>query len=344
MKTRLFFVIVCLFWVLSSKAQLWMPASDSMSTIKFYPAVTFTDTITYLDNFTFTQDTATAVLDTAGCGIWQIGGSNKPVFSPVGSYLMHGIMTDTLGYYPINANSSFEINTNFQEPDIALAIWHKYETDSGHDGGIVEFSVDSGMNWANVVSCGGFYYFNGIYVENFYGPTDTLIGGEPAFSGNSGGEILSVVQIYNCPIPIRIMTSPCGWLDTGSHFPGRSPTIDFRFRFLSDSMPDSLSGWMIDSVKLYVTFCDLGSEIRKLANNIPVLYPNPADNVLNIQTGLNNYCGIVLYDILGRQILETKIEQPETQLNVSSLPAGVYQVVLMDADHQRYYERLVISH
>jgi len=340
MKARLFFSILYLFCVLSSKAQLVLPAVANTQTMVFFPSVTFYDTMFY--NYGYPIDTYIVQLDTTNCGIWQIGGSNKPVFSPVGSYLMHGIMTDTIGSYPVNVNSSFIIKANFSEPNIGMAFWHRYETDSGHDGGVVEFSVDSGANWANVIGCDPYDYRGTINTENYYGAGDTLSGGIPAFSGNSGGEVESILQIVNC-YAYRTMTRPCYWLDSADWEAYYSPDIWFRFRFVSDSIPDAYSGWFIDSVIFYASYCP-GSVATAGSQPEIKLSPDPASSSVTITTGLNSGYTIWLYNMLGQQVVQANDCQPVQQLDVSSLPAGVYQVVLMDADHQRYYERLVISH
>jgi|GEM_PF-3067827 len=113
--------------------------------------------------------------DTSSSPLWQIGNTTKYFFSSAGSTI--GIMTDTLHPYPVNANNSFIITVSNVLTSI-ISVWHRYQTDSLHAGGIIEFSVDSGLTWQNVQglcnkdSTSGSAY-NGTYTNNFYSPHNT---------------------------------------------------------------------------------------------------------------------------------------------------------------------------
>jgi hypothetical protein len=102
-------LIFCLF-VLPFYAQgqfSWATAIDSF-TFNFRDSIIFIDTMPQHDAYGGAiPDTSIIVLDTTGCGIWQIGNTNKTVFSPVDTIYRRGIMTDTVGHYPINSNNSF---------------------------------------------------------------------------------------------------------------------------------------------------------------------------------------------------------------------------------------------
>ena len=73
----------------------------------------------------------------------------------------------------------------------------------------------------------------------------------------------------------------------------------------------------------YVT----GAVLSILENEISGLkvYPNPiSGNVLNIETTLNGTKAITIFDVLGKQVLNTTIEN--TTVNIGTLNAGVYVV------------------
>jgi hypothetical protein len=54
------------------------------------------------------------------------------------------------------------------------------------------------------------------------------------------------------------------------------------------------------------------------------IYPNPASgNVINIKTGVTGEKLVTVYDVLGKQVINTTID---SELNISSLKAGVYMV------------------
>lgn len=67
-------------------------------------------------------------------------------------------------------------------------------------------------------------------------------------------------------------------------------------------------------------FSTLGIGNVELANNIVSLYPNPASEVVNINTDFE-ITKLQLYDILGKRVLETGGTQ---QLNIDRFKSGVY--------------------
>ncbi|PKP10919.1 MAG: hypothetical protein CVU09_05205 [Bacteroidetes bacterium HGW-Bacteroidetes-4] len=68
--------------------------------------------------------------------------------------------------------------------------------------------------------------------------------------------------------------------------------------------------------------------LNKIATRSLSVYPNPADNYLNI--AMNNLDKVEVYNILGAQVLNTKMNH-SNWLDVSSLKTGVYIVKATDA-------------
>jgi hypothetical protein len=62
------------------------------------------------------------------------------------------------------------------------------------------------------------------------------------------------------------------------------------------------------------------------------MFPNPATSTLTLKTGDVSGAQITLFDINGQKISEQIAESTETNLNVSSLPAGNYIVEIKTAD------------
>lgn len=248
-------------------------------------------------------------VDTIGTMLWQIGHTTKTFFADSTETL--GIMTDTVHTYPINASDWFVVEFNDSGPfsfDYPIIdFWHRYQTDLGKDGGIVEFSFDNGITWQNIRSdcnaSGG-----GIRTYNIYAATDTLQNGEAAFSGTSNGEIFS-----------RIQFGFGGSLgsDTTCTI---SDTIMVRFRFVSDSITDSFAGWKIDSIKLEH---DVYESIPKLQVNKLHIYPNPSTDgqfVFPAMKDEKSYT-IEVINVLGKILFHI----PYTHnLNLSQYAKGVY--------------------
>lgn len=110
------------------------------------------------------------------------------------------------------------------DANAGLSFWHDYDTESGWDGGYVEYSDDGGSTWTNL---------NGFFVKNGYNSVlgqnqNNDIANQPAFSGNSSGYINSIIDL--------------------SHLEGE--TVTFRFTFGSDDNTFS-HGWYVDDVSLY---------------------------------------------------------------------------------------------
>lgn len=71
-----------------------------------------------------------------------------------------------------------------------------------------------------------------------------------------------------------------------------------------------------------------------ILENIAV-YPNPASEILVIQNSQALEGEIILYNILGKVILQDEIESTATSLDVSSLPSGLYLLKLSSEGHQK---------
>ncbi|MCF8451179.1 MAG: T9SS type A sorting domain-containing protein [Taibaiella sp.] len=263
--------------------------------------------------------------DTASSPLWHIGKTIKPFFTSDTNGIK-AIMTDTLNYYPILADNWFTLKNKYSFYNVIIGIWHRYETDSNMDGGTVEFSLDGGTIWQNVVGdCnvdGSLSFFtSGVRTENFYSKSDTLLNGIPAFSGKT-----------NLPRFSRFQFSH-GYL---SNFP---PLCDFtsyysiRFKFMSDSTADTLAGWIIDSIKIerdrYMVSVD-----KINITDILTPSPNPSNSGLFTfpEHPEETHFSIEVYNTLGQGVIRT----PYTHsFNLSKFPKGLYYYRVTDGSE--YY-------
>jgi len=318
-------ILVILFLIpFITNAQITYPFGQAIDSTIF----TFStgDSLTHLlyihpaSGWSSSPDSAIVTIDTTSAMLWQIGKTLKPAFSD-GSIQVSGIMTDTLNPYPPNANDFFTINIGYLVPNVIVDFWHKYVTDSLHAGGIVEFSTDSGATWINVANCP---YVN---TENFYSSTDTVISGQSAFTGTSNGARLSRIQFMNCiHFGIKLTSTGCLWLynDYDSTY-----SISLRFRFVSDSTVDTLSGWMIDSIKVENTGCLLVGGGQKFKNeNSLAIFPNPVFEELTLQSSGKPIERVDIADILGRVVYTRKLiaSSQTLKFDVTELPTGVYLI------------------
>jgi hypothetical protein len=198
------------------------------------------------------------ILDTSASNVWQIGPPQKVIFDSAFN-APNVIVTDTINYYPMGANSGFMayIKPQYWYYGIHAIRWmQKLDMDSAYDGGIVEYSIDSGQNWLNVV--------NNPYVYNFYGydtaNIDTLVSGDYAFSGTD-----SVWRDI--------------WLCFDYSYFMSYDSVLFRFRFVSDSVDNQKEGWMIDNMRMHMTWVHTVAKTADQAYKMKVYPTNTSGRV-----------------------------------------------------------------
>jgi hypothetical protein len=224
-------------------------------------------------------------------------------------------MTDTAGMYPVNADHSFVVRVRSGFTTL-FSFWHRFQTDSSKDGGMVEFSQDNGLTWYNVIdSCNldsGYWFNAGIFTANFYTENDTLENGLACFNGTRAS-VLSRVQ-FQYPLPIKPTAGhSCVW---------SCDTFYVRFRFLSDSTYDSLAGWLIDSIKVkrfaHEGFVQQIARLQKLT-----VFPNPSfDGIFGFpELFAESRFRIFVYNTLGQCILQ---QQYSRSIDLGCFPDGVF--------------------
>jgi hypothetical protein len=251
--------------------------------------------------------------DTSSSPVWQIGYSRKTFFG-IDSVGAKMIMTDTLNPYRINCNNWFVIKN--LEFEMIVDFWHKYQTSGGHDGGIVEFSLDSGLTWQNLkgdCNVDSSSRFPGVLTTNFYTKTDTLNTGEPAFTGTQSSTQFSRIQFYFGPV-----VGPFG--DSGC-LVSVPPAYYLRFRFVSDSIADSLAGWIIDSIKLENDI--YWGKVVDIKKKDLSIFPNPSyDGSFNFPSLTNEQkYTIEVFNPIGTKLLKIPYVH---SLELEQYPPGLY--------------------
>lgn len=91
------------------------------------------------------------------------------------------------------------------------------------------------------------------------------------------------------------------------------------------------------SFKIWKVKVSVVQNINEFDNDNFVIYPNPANNLLNIQTDINIVgATISIMNSLGQKVFETKANNDfKIMINISALPSGVYQ--LRVNNHSDYY-------
>lgn len=171
-------------------------------------------------------------------------------------------------YFTSSDYALTQINGLLLTKDSYLSFYHKFETEAGYDGGVVEISANGGP-WQDLETS---FIYNGY--ASFFLNTGALPN-RPAFTGASSDQfgtsdfILSVVDL--------------------NAFTGQN--IKIRFRFKSDGLiaGSGINGWYIDDIQInagmsigtqsFSGFEDLGSKIHQLVfarpNEITTAYVDP---------------------------------------------------------------------
>jgi hypothetical protein len=261
----------------------------------------------YFDGANTTPSTSILVsIQTSSTNIWQIGKPQKTLFSSA-STTPNVIVTDTLNYYPVNNKSifTFYVANSLWVPNAILAVrWkQKLDMDQGKDGGIVEYSTNSGATWLNTL--------NNSMVYNYYGwlpaNKDTLPSGEFCFSGTDN----VWRDIWLCLFPS--VTS-------------MNDTIYFRYTFKSDSVNTNKEGWMMDNFMAYFTHIH---PVKQLSQEEYMnVYPNITDGILNVEAKKYSENDAILkmelLDMQGKVLESYGHNKLKVVLDISKYPPGMY--------------------
>ncbi|MBA3682652.1 MAG: T9SS type A sorting domain-containing protein [Bacteroidetes bacterium] len=235
--------------------------------------------------------------------IWQIGKPSKTIFNSAYSPSL-ALMTDTLNNYPNGNISSFEFVIKTDD-HTEISFWHKCNSDTLADGGVVEVSTNGGLSWTNIVSNPQFN------LVNFYQASSTISsnGNKAGFTGNFGWKY-SIIKGYSLNF------------------------VRFRFTFTSNNTNTNKEGWMLDN---FIFTCYL-TGINETDPNSPFqIFPNPTSNLISIRSNNSVRLNTILVkDILGKTILTTN----NTTIDFSAFDKGLYFVEIM-MDNKKYVSRIV---
>lgn len=307
-----------------------------------YDGVALDSTVFTLDDFDSlnhsfgTVPKYTVSIDTTGSHVWRIGKTHKPFFSAGGGDTTFAIMTDTAIAYPKNCNDAFVLKLQTIPLNVIIDFRHKFQSFPNIHGGVVEFSIDSGTTWENVLgdcnadSMTG--YALGIHTENFYSHEDTLKSGEPAFTGISASWQYSRLQFFQA-IPVRTTGS------SGCSF-DRNKKLFIRFRFISDSLMSPNDGWIIDDIKIEGDgYYGYVSSVN--SNHTLNVSPNPsAGGIFNFPTlGNEKNTQLEITNALGQVLI---IVPYGHTIDLSQYPKGLYLYKVVNST-EYYSGRLIVQ-
>ncbi|MCX6251948.1 MAG: T9SS type A sorting domain-containing protein [Bacteroidetes bacterium] len=262
-----------------------------------------------LDNtITFETSDSLFQMGPAAGNCWQIGTPSKAIFNQAYS-VPDAIVTDTLNSYPVNSFSTFTVKLydpawgNIWNPRTWVSFFHKYDTDTLHDGGYLEFSDDNGNTWTNIANIAGFEYAPG-------GVNPIIGNGNQAFTGRSYTNWNSSFTMW-------------------CYFPANLDSICLlRFVFYSDNTPENREGWMIDDIHISTEFCEGIQEKRN--DKIISICPNPASDEITVKYPPKSHgSSVQIFDVTGKLTYQD-YSFTEKSIDVSNLPNGIYLLKYSD--------------
>lgn len=152
----------------------------------------------------------------------------------------------TTSAYTLNATASSYTTLSF---------WHRYNTEEGWDGGVVEISTNGGATWSDLGSKMIIGKYNGSL------GTGSALAGRAAFTGNSGAAFSQTV------------------INLASY---AGQNINIRFRFASDNnTAPTGGGWFVDDIVLYTepavlirsNLFNASSQIQSITDTITKILP-----------------------------------------------------------------------
>lgn len=289
------------------------------------------------DSVSFETPTSKIIIDTTGNNIWEIGTPDKIFFDNAHSGVK-AILTDSVNSYPKNDTSSFIYvirNPYTQTCFTSMEFWHKYDTDTLTDIGIIESSYDGGNSWvivndtSEVSPWGSNFWWDMDYHET----SGNFTFHELNISGKSDGWILSRFN-WQWWIPVKsdtIIVPP--------------DSLMIRFTFISDSIETNKEGWMIDDILTASAEWQLcsGIESQSVEENTSI-YPNPFSLQTTLKTNfpLKN-SKIIIYNSFGQVVNLTKvISEQKVIIYRNSVPPGLYFLVLTENNKFLVTKKLVI--
>jgi uncharacterized repeat protein (TIGR01451 family) len=207
-----------------------------------------------------------------------------------------------------------------------LSFQHDYSIEETYDGGVVEISVDGGVNWSDV---GAENFVQNGYDVEILSNSASALAGRMAFSGDTRDYQRSIVDL--------------------SAYAGQE--VKIRFRYATDNFVDG-TGWYVDKLAIYGNLnlvnniaCvdDAGeqrcSETLTIMLGEPVstreaiaafglnIFPNPTSGLVSIALAdrSSQAMRIKLLAIDGTELFSRQYGNfQQEQIDLSAYPAGIY--------------------
>ena len=104
---------------------------------------------------------------------------------------------------------------------------------------------------------------------------------------------------------------------------------------------DTIQGYL--NPRMYLTLgLGTASSINELIAQTTEIYPNPANNVLNIVSYTVGIEKINIYNVNGQLVLNKEVNNNQKTLNISSLESGIYIIDIL-SENTSVKRKLIIE-
>ncbi|HKC67909.1 MAG TPA: T9SS type A sorting domain-containing protein, partial [Bacteroidia bacterium] len=135
-------------------------------------------------------------------------------------------------------------------------------------------------------------------------------------------------------------------VDTGSYniyadIPNFGMTVILTTTITTTTSQSLNNNYCVDSVSINI--CSSPSGIKQIvsSNNPVLVYPNPTNNIINLQ--INNYesTHIEIYDIMGKKVLHQTLQNNLQQIDMTGLADGIYQLSILKNNIHIYQGKII---
>ncbi len=218
------------------------------------------------------------------------------------------IVTKLADNYPLSSNDYFDVELPYYNQtwgEGILSFWHKFDTDTLKDGGIIEVSSDGGTTWTNLAAAniGISHNYSGLYTIN-----DTITGKMPAFTGRS--MTWKKVELY------------WFWLGLTKRVNDVRGII-LRFKFHSGNTSTPKGGWQISNMVLKAYH--ITGNVAGNANDGITLFPNPTKDRIKLTfANFSSNLRFTLYTQTGIRLFDHPILSEVQDINLEQYSSGAY--------------------
>jgi hypothetical protein len=250
----------------------------------------------------------------AGNDLWQRGAPTKALLNAAGTG-NNAYVTGLVGNHPNNTTSY--LNTKCYDLSLIsnpiLSFKMAFDIEQDWDHLYVEYTKDQGKTWSILGTAAD---------VNWYNSASTL-NGLPGKQWTGEGEDVNALggtnaTIHDYSYDLAAFTN--------------EPNMMFRFKFLADQGTNEEGAMIDDLVITGVLPVDEFDEISNLS-----IYPNPSNNIFNINWSQGNDFSISVFDLTGKLLLQEKSDTKSLRrftLDMSKFGKGIYFAQIKVDDKQ----------